>query len=158
MKFIDQGGERLKAFLQALNAEGGDLEVTLKATLRPADGQAVEMIREEDGWRVDSGPPVPPAGFSPESAVEKFLQAIEARDCQALLACASPRVLVRHSQERLAMGCRAQMETIAKAAARLRRAEGKLVRVSEDRAEMVYHQHRKLVVVKYQDRWYVEDL
>jgi hypothetical protein len=139
-----------------LNASRVTTEWT--ATLRTEDGVSVTLIREGDGWRLDSGQVVPSAGFSPSSVVSRFVQAIEAGDCQALLACAPPETLGSHQRDKLLQGCRDKLEHLRQIAAQIKQSGGDPQLVSPDRAELTYHQNKKLIVTKHNSRWYIEDL
>ena len=105
-----------------------------------------------------SGESVRPIGATPEQALEEFLKAIDAGDCPALLRCAPPDVLARHPQERLLGGCIQQLESLRRIARLLHKAREGLVILGKDRAALPYTEHRKLLLVKRDQRWYVEDL
>ncbi len=99
-----------------------------------------------------------PDGATPEQALEEFLQAIDAGDCEALLRCAPPDVRARHPLERLQNGCIHQLESLRRIAVSLRKAREGLVVLGRNRAALPYAEHRKLTLIKRDERWYVEDL
>lgn len=156
-RLLDAGGDDLQAQLDAWRTPG-EQRVTMCARVRDPAGRTTFLVREGDSWKVDHGPLVPPLGFTPETALERFLRAAEAGDCEALVDCAPPQIRARHERQRLLEGCREQLATVRRTAARIRAGGGRLTRVAPDRYELVYDQHRKLVVVEYHGRWYVQDL
>jgi hypothetical protein len=156
-RFLAEHGERLADSLEAL-FEASDVAVTLRATLRSEDGEEVQLVREKGAWRIDSGALVPPTSATPEGAVNRFLLAIEAKNCEALLQCAPPAARARLARNQLLSGCRDQIGTLQETAAQIRAAGIKPVKVSERRAEITYLGTHKLIVVEYDGRWYIEDL
>jgi hypothetical protein len=156
-QFISRHGQRTGKSLSSL-ASRADATPSMRATWTTPDGASISMVRESGKWKVDTGTLVPQRGFSPESAVEQLLQAIEAGDCQAVIACAPPGVRGNHAAEKLLSGCRDKLDHLKETAARIRKSGAKPHPVSEDRAELTYHHSRKLVVIRYKSRWYVEDL
>jgi hypothetical protein len=160
-RFLDEQGERLAGLLESLFS-ASDVDVVFWATLRSENGDEVRLVRENGAWRIDSGALVPPTSATPEDAVQRFLLAVESRDCEALLDSAPPSVRARHSRKQLVSGCREQMDVLQDTAAQIRAAGAKPVRVSKDRAEITYlgtaASSRKLIVVEYDGHWYIEDL
>jgi hypothetical protein len=160
-RFMVKNGERLAAMLEAL-FEASDVDVSLSATLRSEKGEEVHLVREEGTWRIESGALVPPTNATPEEAVRRFLLAIEAKNCEALLQCAPPPTRARLAREQLLAGCRDQIDTLQDTAAQISASGIKPVKVSEKRAELTYMgaaaSSRKLIVVEYDGHWYIEDL
>jgi hypothetical protein len=155
-RFIAEGSQRLKQLLKDLAT--AELEVELTAILKAEDGSQVVLVREGETWRLDSGTVVPSLGFSAQAAVKQFVRAIEAKDCQAVLACAPPKTLANHQRDKLLRGCRDKMEHLLQIAARIRSCGAQPQQVSPTRAELTYHQNKKLIVIKHESRWYIEDL
>jgi len=156
-QFLKEHGERLAEMLEAL-FETRDVAVTLKATLRSESGEEVQLVREKGSWRIESGALVPPTNATPEGAVNQFLLAIEARNCEALIRCAPPAARARLARNQLLSGCREQIGTLQETAAQIRAAGIKPVKVSDQRAEITYMGTHKLRVIEYEGRWYIEDL
>lgn len=156
-RFVASGGDALRDRLAALDATR-NARVELRARVGEPGKETILLVQENGSWKVDGGPVVPPLGFSPQSALERFLRAAEAGDCEALVASAPPQARTRHEHDALLAGCREQVESLQRTAARIRASKGRLVQVAPDRYELVYHQQRKLVVVEYNGRWYVQDL
>jgi hypothetical protein len=156
-RFLGENAERLAEPLDT-RFETANVVVTIRATLRAENGEAVHLVREKGAWRIDSGALVPPISATPKDTVSRFLLAVESRDCRALLECAPPRARARHSHKQLLSGCRDQIDTLQETATQIRAAGGKPVKVSEKRAEITYLGTHKLVMVEYDGRWYVEDI
>lgn len=156
-RFLAEHGERLAGTLQAL-FEASDVAVTLRAVLRSENGEEVHLVREKGTWRIDSGALVPPTNRTPEGAVDRFLLAIEAKNCEALVQCAPPATRARLANNQLLAGCRDQIGTLQETAAQIRAAGVKPVKVSDKRAEITYMGTHKLIVIEYDGRWYIEDL
>jgi hypothetical protein len=159
-RFLSENSGRLAGYLQS-RFEGQDVELTVRATLRSEDGGEIQLVREPQGWRIDSGALVPPTGATPADAVQRFLLAIESGDCEALLDCAPPSARARHTRSQLLRGCRKQIDSLQKTSAQIRASGSRPVKTSDSRAELTFRgaaTGRKLVVVKYQGRWYLEDL
>ena len=156
-RFLAENAERLAGTLDAL-FESSDVEVTVGATLRSENGAEVHLVREKGAWRIESGALVPPTNATPGQAVSRFLLAIEAKNCEALLQCAPPSARARLARNQLLSGCREQIGTLQETAAQIRAAGVQPVKVSEKRAEITYLGTRKLIVVEYDGRWYIEDL
>lgn len=156
-QFLAEHGERLAGSLEAL-FETRDVAVTVRATLRSENGEEVHLIREKGSWRIESGALVPPTNATPEGAVNQFLLAIEAKNCEALMRCAPPATRARLARNQLLSGCREQIGTLQETAAQIRAAGMKPVKVSGQRAEITYMGTHKLIVIEYEGRWYIEDL
>jgi len=155
--FLAENGERLAGILEAL-FEAADVAVTLRATLRSEKGEEVHLVREKGAWRIESGALVPPTNATPEGAVNRFLLAIEAKNCEALVECAPPPTRARLSRKQLLAGCHEQISTLQETAAEIRSAGVQPVQVSDTRAEITYLGTHKLIVIQYDGRWYIEDL
>jgi hypothetical protein len=156
-RFLAEHGQRLADALEAL-FEASDVAVTLRATLRSEKGEEVQLVREKGAWRIESGALVPPTNATPEGAVDRFLLAIEAKNCEALVQCAPPAARARLARNQLLTGCRDQIGTLQETAAQIRAAGIKPVKVSDKRAEITYMGTHKLIVIEYDGRWYIEDL
>ena len=156
-RFLAEHGERLAGTLEAL-FEASDVAVTLRATLRSENGEEIHLVREKGTWRIESGALVPPTNATPEGAVDRFLLAIEAKNCEALVQCAPPEARARLARNQLLSGCRDQIGSLQETAAQIRAAGIKPVKVSDRRAEITYMGTHKLIVVEYDGRWYIEDL
>jgi hypothetical protein len=156
-KFLAEKSEHLAGSLQSL-FKSSDVEVTVRATLRSEKGEEVQLVRELGGWRIDSGALVPPISATPEDAVQRFLLAVESKDCQALLECAPPPARARHTRKQLLAGCREQIKALQETAARIRASGARPVKTSKHRAEITYLGTHKLLMIEYEGRWYVEDL
>lgn len=160
-RFLAENAERLSGTLEAL-FESSDVAVTLRATLRSEKGEEVHLVRERSTWRIESGALVPPTNATPEGAVSSFLLAIQTKNCEALLRCAPPTTRARLTRNQLLLGCRNQIDTLQETADQIRAAGIKPVKVSEKRAEITYMgtaaSSRKLIVIEYDGRWYIEDL
>jgi len=156
-QFLAEHGERLAETLEAL-FETKNVAVTLRATLRSENGEEVHLVREKGSWRIESGALVPPNNVTPEGAVNQFLLAIEAKNCEALMRCAPPAARARLARNQLLSGCREQIGTLQETAAQIRAAGIKPVKVSGQRAEITFMGTHKLVVIEYEGRWYIEDL
>jgi hypothetical protein len=135
-----------------------EVEVAVRATLRSENGDEIHLLSEQGAWKIDSGALVPPTGVTPQAAVERFLLAVEANSCEALLQCAPPPTRARLTRKQLLAGCREQIKSLQETAAQIRAAGVKPVKVSKSRAELTYLGTHKLIVVEYDGRWYVEDL
>ncbi len=153
--FVRAGGAPLQQLL-AVAGEPGLLPAEWR--LRLADGRQISLVRESGQWRIDQGPVLPPVGATAQEAMDGFLEAIAAGDCQALVRWAPPQVRSRHPLTRLESGCAQQLEVLRETAARIQRNRAGLVQVAPDRAELAYSEHRKLVLVLHEARWYIEDL
>jgi hypothetical protein len=156
-RFLAEHGERLADMLEAL-FEASDVDVSLSATLRSEKGEEVHLVREKGAWRIESGALVPPTNATPEGAVNRFLLAIEAKNCEALLQCAPPATRARLARKQLLSGCRDQIGTLQETAAQIRAAGINPVKVSDKRAEITYMGTHKLIVIQYEGRWFIEDL
>ena len=156
-RFLAEHGERLAGLLEAFFS-AAEVDVAVRATLRSEGGDAVHLVREKGAWRIESGALVPPTNATPEDAVQRFLLAIEAKNCEALLQCAPPSTRARLARNQLLSGCREQMDTLQETAAQIRSAGARPGKVSEKRAEITYLGTHKLIVVEYDERWYIEDL
>ncbi len=159
-RFLSENSGRLEGYLKS-RFEGPDVELTVRATLRSEDGGEIQLVREPEGWRIDSGALVPPTGATPADAVQRFLLAVESRNCEALLECAPPPTRDRHTRDQLLRGCRERIDSLQETAAQIRASGSRPVKTSEHRAEMTFRgaaTGRKLIVVEYQGRWYLEDL
>jgi hypothetical protein len=156
-RFLTEHGERLAGTLEAL-FEASDVVVTLRATLSSEKGEKVHLVRERGTWRIESGALVPPTNATPEGAVSRFLLAIEAKNCEALVQCAPPATRARLARNQLLSGCREQIGTLQETAAQIRAAGTKPVKVSDKRAEITYMGTHKLIVIEYDGRWYIEDI
>lgn len=156
-RFLVEKADRLASSLDSF-FEAADIEVSVRATLRSENGEEVQLVREEEGWRIDSGAPAPPTSATPEDAVQRFLLAVESKDCQALLECAPPSARSRHTLKQLLDGCREQIGALQETAAQIRASGAQPVKTSKNRAEITYLGKHRLIMVECEGRWYVEDL
>jgi hypothetical protein len=147
-----------KAIQRIEKALREDAQSTREWRLVLEDGSQVILRRESEGWRIFAGPFLPVDGSTPESALDEFLTAVESGDCEALARCAPPDVRSRLPSKRLAKGCVEQLESLRQTTELIRQARKGLVITAPQRAELPYSEHRKLVLVKRGQRWYVNDL
>ena len=151
-------GDHPKAFQDTEKAMQEESKSLREWRLVLEDGSQVILHHESEGWRIFAGPILPSDGSSPESALDEFLKAVESGDCEALTRCAPPDVRSRLPSKRLEKGCVEQIESLRQTAGLIRQARKGLVKTSPERAELPYSEHRKLVLVKRGQRWYVNDL
>lgn len=144
---------------KALDAAAEPEQLSQQWRARLPDGSTIVLVREDQHWRLAAGPLLPGgAGLTPRLALEAFLAAVEAGDCEGLARSAPPDVRARHPLGRLKGGCVQQLASLKETAGRLRAAIDDLVQVGPDRAELPYGTGRKLVLVRHERRWYLQDL
>lgn len=98
-----------------------------------------------------------PSQDNPVGALRLFANALEAGDCQRLLALAPPAVRLRLHDEALLQGCRQQRQQWQALAAVVRSAAAGL-RANSERAEALLADGRCLQLRKLGGRWYVADI
>jgi hypothetical protein len=157
--FVRGGGPELKAALDELQTAPQQVEtLEYRVVLQPADGCRLVLARRQGAWRVIGGELLPGRYSSPERALQTFLKAIDDGDCLALARCAPPQVRAEHPVARLARGCSEQLPVLRETAAAIREAGGRPIRVERDRAQLPYGEQRRVVLVRREGRWYVQDL
>ncbi len=157
--FVSGGGAELQAALEELQAAPRQLEaLDYRAVLQLADGRRLVLARRQGAWRVIGGELLPGRFSSPERALMTFLKAIDDGDCMALARCAPPQVRAEHPVARLARGCSEQLPVLRETAAAIRDAGGRPIQVEADRAQLPYGERRRVVLVRREGRWYVQDL
>ncbi|HSA24295.1 MAG TPA: hypothetical protein P5076_22730, partial [Myxococcota bacterium] len=154
--FLAAGGQELRALLAQV-ARGG-LEVVSFRVRLPGGGEA--EIRPEQGGelRLAGGALCPAPQGSPAVALLAFARALEAQDCAALLTTAPPATLARLGRDRLMEGCRARLERSRDLVQPLREAVARLPAPTGDRLTLALEPAGKLVLVRQDGRWFVEDL
>jgi len=118
----------------------------------------LRLIWEDGAWRIDAGSGAPWSGGTPRDALEEFLAAIESGDCAALVACAPPSALQRHTQQTLSEGCLRRMAGLRSMAGELRQAMEHLVQTSDDSATISYGSGGTVRLVRIGGRWFIDDL
>lgn len=152
--FVAAGGDSLGRLL----AEAGpSSERPGRFLLHVGKGDVV-LVEERGQWRIASGPLLPSASESPGATLAAFLRAMEDGDCQSLVDTAPPAVCAEHTRNKLEQACKQNLEYLRQLAADIRRAGAEPVESSDGRAVLNYGHGRRLVLLRVDDRWYIEDL
>jgi hypothetical protein len=115
------------------------------AELHLADGRTLTLVRESAGWRLAAARPREPGGASPEEAVRRFAQALEAHDFDGvmqLLGDPLRGIIERELADRLA---------------RLKATAAKGVKVDGDRARIRFDDRYFIDLKRENGQWRVAD-
>jgi hypothetical protein len=129
---------------QRLRAQGGSLP--RHANVRLADGRAVPMSHDADGWKVSAVRPLEAEAATPEEALRRFVEALEARDFDAVL-----RLLADPLRATVEQALNDRLEHLRRAA------RGGLIETSGDRARIRYDSRYHLDLVKENGQWRIAD-
>jgi hypothetical protein len=154
--FVDNGGQQLKDDIGALIREKKN--VVFRASIHGESGRKVDLIREEDQWRIEGGFLVPEKGYSPRSALLEFLSAIEERDCERLVKSAPPKSIRGFSKVELVQGCKKDISSLEKIAQQILKTKMNPEITSQDAAELKLNDQKTLTLVRYQEQWFIEDI